>query len=108
MDRELEKKNSENNYFFKAGDIIPSQEKDYFNQISDIVHQEENNYFYQPGDIEHDSNIEDDLTEYASMLVTKEKLLQMIENGYHIIKKEYCGPLIEIEYEKVKLNRRRI
>ena len=116
------------NYFQPGGDLSAKDQTNYFQPGGDLPEKKKTNYFQPGGDLETDgykksygynpknninTNWEENskksemIEEMGSMIVTKEQLQEMINEGYQIIKEEDFGALVSIQYEKINTSRKR-
>ena len=75
--------------------------KDYFKPASDLDDKKYNNYFKEASDLDKSHNNHDDeIIATGCMLVTPERLKNMIEEGYNILEVVDCGPFFSVTYSK--------
>ena len=75
--------------------------KDYFKLAGDLDNKKVNNYFKEASDLDKsDNNHDDEIIETGCMLVTAERLKNMIEEGYNILEVVDCGPFFSVTYSK--------
>ena len=94
---EVEKGNNSDNYFKQAGDLTDSSEIEKGNNSD--------NYFKSASEYDLVDNYSSEImSEFGSMIVSREKLYKMVEEGYNITSINKVGDLYSIEYEYDKEN----
>ena len=83
----MSKEFKKNKYYFKPG--------------GDLDNKKVNNYFKEASDLDKsDNNHDDEIIATGCMLVTPERLKNMIEEGYNILEVVDCGPFFSVTYSK--------
>lgn len=101
MSKEFKDNKDNKDYFKPASDLDDKKYNNYFKEADNLNDTGVNNYFKEASDLDKSDNTNDDeIIETGCMLVTPERLKNMIEEGYNILKVVDCGPFFSVTYSK--------